>query len=169
MKRLMRRSALSLFLVLSPLSCDKPPSTSPAPAASAEKPAGEDLGNVMAMVGRRFELAGEAAVADRFQLAEFEAHEIGEVFEDDVPKAELPKEGPTAHILPMAKSFLENNAPELEKAAKTRDMKAFTAAFEHTAAACNACHVASAKPFIEVPGVPGKHVPDVTPLGPPPK
>jgi hypothetical protein len=165
----MRPSALSLFFFLSALACDRPSVPLPAPAASAEKPAGEDLGNVMAMIGRRFELAGQAAAGGRFELAEFEAHEIGEVFEDDVPKAELPKEGPTSHIVPMAKAFLETNAPELEKAAKTRDLKAFTTAFEHTAAACNACHTASQKAFIEVPAVPGKRVPDVTPLGAPPK
>jgi hypothetical protein len=122
------------------------------------------LGNVMVEVGRRFETAGRAAVANRFELAEFEAGELEELFEDDVPAAALPKEGPTAHIPAMAKAFLEAHPPELKKAAQARDAKAFAAAFARAAAACNDCHKASAKAFIQVPAVPGKAVPDVDPV-----
>jgi hypothetical protein len=118
----------------------------------------------MVQVARRFEIAGRAAQANRFELAEFEAGEIEELFESDVPGAELPKEGPAAHIPAMAKSFLEANAPELKKAAATRDGAAFAAAFQRAASACNACHQASAKGFIEVPSEPGKVVPNVDPL-----
>ena len=60
----------------------------------------------MVQVGRRFELAGRAAVANRFELAAFEAGELGELFENDVPRASLPKEGPTTQIPAMAKAFL---------------------------------------------------------------
>src|ERR1700739_4866662 len=79
-------------------------STTPA-AASAPK---ESLGNVMVQVARRFEIAGRAAQANRFELAEFEAGEIEELFESDVPAAEMPKEGPTAHIPAMAQAFLQS-------------------------------------------------------------
>ena len=122
------------------------------------------LGNVMVQVARRFELAGRAAAANRFELAEFEAGEIEETFENDVPGAELPKEGPTAQIPPLAKAFLETNARELREAASKKDRAAFDAAFGRAAAACNGCHAASAKPFIHVPSEPGKPVPDVDPL-----
>jgi cytochrome c553 len=122
------------------------------------------LGNVMVQVARRFELAGRAAAANRFELAEFEAGEIQETFENDVPGAELPKEGPTAQILPLAKAFLETNAKELHDAAAKKDRAAFDAAFQTAAAACNTCHEASAKAFIHVPSEPGKPVPDVEPV-----
>jgi hypothetical protein len=135
------------------------------PAASAHANAPQQsLGNVMAEVARRFEIAGKAANANRFELAEFEAGEIQELFETDVPAASLPKEGPTAHIPVMAKAFLETNAPELEKAAAAKDRAAFATAFEHAAMVCNTCHQASAKAFIQVPTVPGKGVPDLEPV-----
>lgn len=136
-------------------------STAPAPAASAPK---TSLGNVMVQVARRFEIAGRAANANRFELAEFEAGEIEELFETDVPGAELPKEGPTAHIPALAKTFLQANAPELRKAAASRDRAAFAAAFQHAASACNGCHQASAKGFIQISPEPGKIVPDLDPL-----
>jgi hypothetical protein len=130
----------------------------PAPGPSAS------LGNVMVDVARRFEIAGRAAKANRFELAEFEAGEIQELFESDVPGAEMPKEGPTAHIPAMAKAFLESNAPELRKAAASHDLAAFSAAFQRASAACNSCHQASAKGFIQVPSEPGREVPDLEPL-----
>jgi len=135
-----------------------------APASSSGRASTESLGNVMVQVARRFEIAGRAANANRFELAEFEAGEIEELFEDDVPGAELPKEGPTAHIPAMAKAFLETNAPELKKAAASKDRAAFAVAFQHTASVCNGCHQASAKGFIQVPSEPGSAVPDLDPL-----
>jgi hypothetical protein len=118
----------------------------------------------MVQVARRFELAGRAATANRFELAEFEAGEIEETFEGEVPLAELPKEGPTAQILPMAKAFLQTNARELHDAASKKDRAAFDAAFARAAAACNTCHEAAAKGFIHVPSEPGRPVPDVDPV-----
>jgi hypothetical protein len=118
----------------------------------------------MAEVARRFETAGRAAVAKRYELAAFEAGELGELFEDDVPRASPPKEGPTAHLPAMAKAFLDAHPATLEKAAQARDAKAFAAAFAQAAHACNQCHDASGKAFIHVPDVPGKAVPDVDPL-----
>jgi hypothetical protein len=126
-------------------------------------PPSVSLGNLMAEVGRRFETAGRAAVANRFELAEFEAGELEELFENDVPTAALPKEGPTQHIPALAKSFLATNAPELQAAARAHDPTRFADAFARAATACNACHAASAKAFIEVPSVPGKSVPVLEP------
>jgi hypothetical protein len=150
------RVASIVFLV--PLAwaagCTQPPAPAPKPS----------LGNVMAEVARRFEIAGRAATANRFELAEFEAGEIEELFESDVPGAELPKEGPTAHIPAMAKAFLATSPPELKKAAAARDGVAFAAAFQRASEACNGCHRASEKPFIQVPSEPGKPVPDLSPL-----
>jgi mono/diheme cytochrome c family protein len=134
---------------------------SPASSAAARK---VGLGTVMVQVAQRFEVAGRAAKANRFALADFEAGEIGELFEIDVPGAELPKEGPTAHIPAMAKAFLEGNVPELKKAAAAGDRAAFAAAFQRAASVCNGCHQAAAKGFIVVPSEPGEAVPDLDPL-----
>jgi hypothetical protein len=122
------------------------------------------LGEVMVQVGRRFEVAGRAAAANRFELAAFEAGELGELFENDVPRASLPKEGPTAQIPSMAKAFLESIPPELTRAAASKDRAAFATAFQHAAAMCNACHVSAAKGFIQVPSFPGQSVPVLDPL-----
>jgi cytochrome c553 len=163
-------SSIVLALVLS-TSCSKPSPLPPPPPSDdyegAEgRPEGPGLGVVMVQVGHRFELAGRAAVANRFELAAFEAGELGELFENDVPRASLPKEGPTAQIPAMAKAFLESIPPELSKAATSKDPAAFAAAFEHAAATCNACHQSAEKGFIQVPSVPGRSVPVLDPLPP---
>ena len=142
-------------------------SGSASPAASEEEAEAPELGSVMAQVGRRFELAGRAMVANRFELAEFEVGELGELFENDVPRAKLPKEGPTGQIRPMAKAFLDSVPPALTKAAGSKDKAKFATAFAGAAAQCNTCHAAAAKGFIQVPTVPGKEVPvmDAVPEG----
>jgi hypothetical protein len=136
--------------------------------SEAPHPDAPGLGEVMVQVGRRFETAGRAAAANRFELAAFEAGELAELFENDVPRATLPKEGPTTQIPAMAKAFLEAIPPELTRAASSNDRAAFAAAFGHAAAACNACHVAAAKGFIQVPSLPGQSVPVLDPLPAPP-
>ena len=97
-------------------SCDRTGGGAPGASSTASAPR-MSLGNVMVQVARRFEIAGRAANANRFELSEFEAGEIEELFETDVPAAELPKEGPTAHIPAMAKAFLEAGVPPLKSAA----------------------------------------------------
>ena len=165
---MMARRIASLALLVLSMSCSRGTTASgdrgsPA-ASSATSPPKASLGNVMVEVARRFEIAGRAANANRFELAEFETGEIEEIFENDVPNAEMPKEGPTAHIPAMAKALLETAAPELKKAAAARDHVAFAAAFQHMASMCNACHQASAKAFIQVPTEPGQMVPVLDPL-----
>ncbi len=163
---MLRARVPALVLLALAAACSRGSTTSPEPAAAASATGAPrtSLGNVMVQVGRRFEIAGRAAGANRFDLAAFEVGEIEEMFEGDVPSAEMPKEGPTAHIPAMAKAFLDGNAPALRKAAAARDRAAFTAAFARAAAACNACHQASEKAFIQVPTEPGKAVPDLEPL-----
>lgn len=138
--------------------------TRPAPPPPDQKSDAPGLGEVMVVVGRRFETAGRAAVANRWELAAFEANELEELFEGDVPHAQLPKEGPTAQLPGMAKAFLESVPPDLLKAAETKDRAKFAAAFERAAAQCNACHASAAKAFIQVPDVPGQPVPVLDPL-----
>jgi hypothetical protein len=140
-----------------------PSGSTPAASSGAAAPK-VGLGTVMVEVAHRFETAGRAANANRFALADFEVGELKELFETDVPSAELPKEGPTSHIPAMAKAFLEGSAPELKKAAAQGNRAAFAAAFQHAASVCNACHQTAAKGFIVVPSEPGKAVPDLEPL-----
>jgi mono/diheme cytochrome c family protein len=157
------RTTLGLSLaVLLAAGCSK---TSGAPSQGGESSAdAPGLGEVMVQVGRRFEMAGRAAAANRFELAAFEAGELEELFESDVPRAKLPKEGPTAQIPALAKAFLTTVPPELTKAADSQDRAAFAVAFQHAAAQCNACHASAAKGFIQVPSVPGQAVPVMDPL-----
>jgi hypothetical protein len=121
------------------------------------------FGEAMGEVGRRFELAGRAAQANRFELAAFEVDEMGEVF-SQLPHAELPKEGNAKVLPPMIEEFTKSELPDLARAAKNKDVSAFADAFARAAAACNACHVASGHGFIEVPASFGKPVPDVEPV-----
>jgi hypothetical protein len=163
----MRRRSLVLLSFLLSTSCSKT-SASPAEAKATEKEAeAPALGEIMVQVARRFELAGRAASANRFELAAFEAGELGELFENEVPRASLPKEGPTAQIHALAKAFREAIPPELTRAAAANDRAAFAAAFQHAAAMCNACHASAAKGFIQIPSVPGQSVPVLDPLPPP--
>jgi hypothetical protein len=134
--------------------------TAPAPDAS---PAPR-YGAVMVEVARRFELAGRAMNANRFELAAFEIGELGELFDQDLPRAALPKEGSPAALPGMASAFVKTNVPQLANAAKAKDGKAFGDAFERAAAACNACHQGSGHGFIQVPSAPGKTIPDLDPV-----
>jgi cytochrome c553 len=157
----LRASAGLLLALLMVVSCSR---TSASPSSGEEHADAPGLGEVMVQVGRRFETAGRAASANRFELAEFEVGELEELFEGDVPRAKLPKEGPTAQIPALAKAFLETVPPELGKAAASHDQAAFATAFQHAAAMCNACHQSAAKGFIQVPSVPGQSVPVMDPL-----
>ncbi|MGO9839156.1 MAG: hypothetical protein ACLP1X_33660 [Polyangiaceae bacterium] len=164
----MRTNLCLLLASVLMASCSKTEASPP--SRDKEAKPGEQapgLGEVMVQVARRFEVAGRAASANRFELAAFEVGELEELFENDVPRASLPKEGPTAQIPAMAKAFLESIPPELTRSAASGDRVAFAAAFQHAAATCNACHVSAAKGFIQVPSVPGQSVPVLDPLPPP--
>jgi len=151
----------ALVLVTLALGCT--PHTEPSIQDAAVLAPRPRYGAVMIDVGRRFELAGKAASANRFELAAFEVGEIQESFEEDLPNAELPKEGSPQTLPAMAKGFLDLNAPELVKAAKAKDAHAFDDAFARAAAACNACHQTSGHGFVQIPSKPGLAVPDVSP------
>jgi mono/diheme cytochrome c family protein len=116
-------------------------------------------GTAMADLARRFELVGRAAVAARFELAQYELEEIGEQFEETLPHAALPKEGHPEVLPSMAAAFLKVNVAELRRALATHDRTQVAAAFERTAQACNQCHQVSGHAFIEVPLVAGRSIP----------
>lgn len=135
----------------------------PAEHAPADRGPAPRYGAVMAEVGRRFELAGRASAAGRFELASFEIEEMEELFEEDLPRAAPPKEGSSTSLPGIADAFLKTHLPELKKAAAAGDQAAFADAFQRAAGTCNACHKTSGHGFIEIPSVPGKAVPDIDP------
>jgi cytochrome c553 len=119
----------------------------------------------MSEIGRRFEQAGRAAVAGRFELATYQIGEIGELFEDDLARAEVPKEGHPEVVPSFRVAFAGSQPAALTKAASAKDLAAFKAAFAQAAETCNACHKASGHGFIEVPTLAGKAVPSLDPVG----
>ena len=121
-------------------------------------------GAVMSEVGQRFERAGRAATAGRFELAAFEAGELDELFREDLPRADLPKEGSSSALAAESDAFVKAYPARLKTAASARDLAAFSNAFRDAALACNACHQASGHGFIEIPTVPGKPVPNLDPV-----
>lgn len=127
--------------------------------AGSAAPARAPYGVVMADVARRFELLGRAAVAGRFELAEYQLGELAEQFEDTLPQAAPPREGHPEVLPAMASEFLRASVPELKRALGARDRAAIAPAFERVATACNGCHRASGHGFIEVPLVAGRAVP----------
>lgn len=125
----------------------------------------DGYGEVMAGVGRRFELVGKAAQAGRYELAAYQAREIGEYFDDVLPKAKPPADGHPEVLEPLVGAFGKANLPELQQAIETHDQTQIATAFRKTADACNACHQSSGHGYIEVPTVPGRSVPNVDPIG----
>jgi cytochrome c553 len=121
-------------------------------------PPGKHFGDLMSEVGRRFERLGRAVAAGRWELADYDLGEIGEVFEQDVPTALMP---PEVHVdlRSMAQAFAATTPADLEKAIAARDRGAFEAAFARAATACNGCHRAAGRGFIEVPSTIGAAVP----------
>jgi mono/diheme cytochrome c family protein len=134
------------------------PNTRAAADAGPATPA-RRYGDAMSEVGRRFELAGRAAAAGRFALARFEIGEIDEVFDEDLPHAEPPKERANVDLAALAKAFAETNLPALDRAADARDRAAFARAFQEAAVACNGCHAGSGHGFIDIAGELGQGVP----------
>ncbi len=136
---------------------------SPSPAVSAAEPA-PHYGEVMAEVGRRFELAGRAAKAGRFALAEFELGEMEEAIDDDLPHAAPPRVGDPAKLAALLGELRHTQLPAMQTAAKRPDSAAFALAFAGASKTCNACHDATEHAFIEIPSVPGESVPLLDPV-----
>jgi hypothetical protein len=156
------RGVLSASLVIGALSsgCKGEP---PRPERRAE-PSAPGYGTVMVDVARRFEILGRAIESRRFELADYELGELEEVFDETLPRAELPKEGHTDVIPGLVQSFRTERVADLRKALETKDPVKARAALERAVDACNGCHAASGHGFIEVPREPGKSAPVTDPL-----
>src|ERR1700722_7714328 len=90
---------------------------------------GPSLDSMMVDIARRFELAGRAATAHRFELAGFGTNGMEGIFRYAVPGAQMPERGAVAHIPAMAASFAETYSAALKRAAQAKDGRAFAEAF----------------------------------------
>jgi hypothetical protein len=131
---------------------------SPAPAAEAPR-----YGALMAEIGRRFELFGHAAKAHRYELAAYELHELEEIFEGELSRAEAPEVG-GVNLDGLREAFIETHLEELSRAVRSRNDQAIAAAFSNAAATCSGCHKATEHAFIEIPSELGAPVPRLDPL-----
>ncbi len=147
-------------LALTSAGCrDDEAETVPSPGA-APRP---HYGELMSEVGRRFEVAGRAALAGRWELAGFELDELGEVFEE-LPGAVPPEETGGVNLRGLEQAFTGTNLPALRKAVGSQDAEGFASAFSGAAATCNGCHRETSHAFIEIPAEPGAGVPRLDPI-----
>jgi hypothetical protein len=131
----------------------------------SKSPPPRRYGDAMTEVGRRFERIGHAAATGRWELADYDAGELEEVFEKDLPRAERPEDVPVDPA-PLAAAFAATVLPDLQRAIAARDSAAFAAVYAGAAGECNACHQRVAKDFIEIPTVIGAPVPYLPPVTP---
>jgi len=85
-------------------------------------------GELMSEVGRRFETLGRAARAGRWELADFELDELGEVFEE-LPGAVPPEETGGVNLRGLEQAFTGTNLPALRQAVGSHDAEGFASAF----------------------------------------
>ncbi len=159
---MLRRALAHLALLAVACSPDKP--VDDAPLESTVR-----IGAVMMETGRRFETAGRASTAARWELAEYEVHEILELFEADMPRALLPGDCNDEIADRMFEDLDRTQLAALRQAAHDRDEEAFRARFARVAASCNGCHTACQVAFVEVPTEPGQTVPRLDPAAGPPE
>jgi hypothetical protein len=123
-------------------------------------------GDVMATIGRRYELAGRAAEARRFALAAYEIEELQEALEEDLPRAKPPREGDPKKLAALTEELRERQLVALAKAAEEGDGEEFGRAFALAAQTCNACHQATGHAFVQISERPGDSVPRLDRLAP---
>jgi hypothetical protein len=99
----------------------------------------------MIELANRFERAGRAAAADRWDLASYDLAEIDELVERDLDAHTF--RPASRHLLD---TFVAVTLPELRRASSQRDGRAYELANAQAARLCNDCHHASDKGFIEI-------------------
>ena len=114
----------------------------------------------MAELGRRFERAGQAIDANRWDLANYDVAELGEVVEHDWTDASWKG---NAKVAALAHAFATKTLPALQMTARGRDRDAAAQVFAEASRACNACHQAAGVAFIEVPEALGAADPVLAP------
>jgi cytochrome c553 len=98
-----------------------------------------------------------AGRANNWPLAEYEAKELRETFED------IATYQGTWNNFPIAKLAETNLVPpldEMDKAIKDKNHAAFKKAYDKVTAACNSCHQATGNEFVSVKTPSGADFPD---------
>jgi len=126
----------SLFAIVLVACVHQPPAQAPQPRR---------LGEAMVEMANRFERAGRAAAAERWDLASYDLHEIDELIERDLDAHRFA--GASRHVLD---TFVAVSLPELRRASRQHDARAYELANAQAARQCNDCHRASDMGFIEV-------------------
>lgn len=129
-------------------------------AASGRPVPTRRLGGAMAELGTRFERAGKAVLANRWDLANYDIAELGEVVEHDWTPASWKGNDKVADL---ANAFATRTLPALQMTVRGRDRDAAARVFADTARACNGCHQAAGVGFIEVPEALGAASPVLDP------
>ncbi len=129
------------------------------PEEEAQPVANLRVGAVMMETGRRLETAGRASEAGRWELAEYEVHELEELFEEDLSRTLLPGDCDDAVAEQMFDQLSREQLPALRTAAANRDEAAFASAWREATARCNGCHGGCRVAFVQVPAEPGESVP----------
>jgi hypothetical protein len=124
----------------------------------ATAPARARVGPAMREIGERFERAGRAAVAERWDLAAYDVDEIAEVFAGDLGHTRWSSDA----AVPVANAFAATSIPMMQRSLSAHDLAGFTQAFGEAASSCNSCHRIVDKPFIEVPQQLGATIPATT-------
>ena len=125
--------------------------TVPAQAAEDHKEHGHmahevDLAPFMIRNAYHFATLYHAARAARWDLAAYEAEELGENFIQAVPAA-----GPYAQSL---KDYVKDYVQPLQQAVTTHQTEPFRTAFQAAVGGCNDCHRATQHAFITIPHEP---------------
>lgn len=100
----------------------------------------------MIEVGLRMARFHRAAAAGAWELAAYDAHELREVFEDDLLPGTWRAKPPMQY---EARTFLDGPLPQLEAAARTHD-RDWGKTFATVVTACNHCHSVGHNAFIIV-------------------
>ena len=107
---------------------------------------GRRLGEAMVEVGERFERLGAEVETDRWQLATYDLHELGEVFEGDVARSKWMANVGVARLVLAFPQELGQLNEAISSHSSTRAKTALSA----VAVACNHCHTVAGMGFIEI-------------------
>jgi cytochrome c556 len=104
-------------------------------------------GDLMIEVGMRFERSRRAVLANAWELAAYDLHELREVFDDDLLPGKWSDNPAMQHD---AHQFTAGALAQLEAAARVHDRAAWDTAYPATVQACNACHATAHVAFLAI-------------------
>jgi len=113
----------------------------------AAKPYEPGLIEFMAHVQSHHTKIWLAGNARNWELADYQAEELEELLEDVAKRVPVYKEVPVGK---MIEATAIPPIDDIKAAVKSRDSKAFAAAYDKLTSACNACHEAANRGFIVI-------------------